>query len=87
MACGTIVLATPVGGIPDLVRDHQTGFLLRDNTPEEIANSVISIFNSHSLSEISKNAMNLIEKEYTFQSVLNRYKSMLDKLIEAQPYH
>ena len=34
MSCGTPVLATPVGGVPDLIEDGITGFILEDNFPE-----------------------------------------------------
>ena len=33
MACGTPVLVTPVGGVKDIVRDGETGFIMEDNSP------------------------------------------------------
>ncbi len=37
LACGRPVVATDVGGIPDLVRDGENGFLVRSRNPEEVA--------------------------------------------------
>lgn len=41
MACGTPVLATPVGAIPDLIIDNKTGFLLKENSPYCIKKNII----------------------------------------------
>lgn len=35
------VLAIPVGAVPDLIRDGETGFVLEDNLPEYIAQNVV----------------------------------------------
>jgi glycosyltransferase involved in cell wall biosynthesis len=40
MACGTPVLATPVGAIPDVIIDGKTGFIMENNSPECIAENV-----------------------------------------------
>jgi teichuronic acid biosynthesis glycosyltransferase TuaC len=37
MACGTPVLATPVGGIPELITDPIAGELMRERRPEALA--------------------------------------------------
>ncbi|MCC6019511.1 MAG: glycosyltransferase [Candidatus Verstraetearchaeota archaeon] len=37
MACGTLVLATPVGAILDIINDDKTGFLLKSNDLKHIA--------------------------------------------------
>lgn len=80
MACGTPVLATPVGAIPDVVSDGKTGFILEDNSPECIAKNVIRALNHPNLGEIAKNARTLIEKEYTYEAAVERYRKILDSL-------
>jgi glycosyltransferase involved in cell wall biosynthesis len=81
MACGTIVLATPVGGIPDVIKDGETGFILKNNEPENIAEGIIRILNHSHLDIIAKKARNLIEKEYNFKAVSNEWGKLLQAII------
>ena len=78
MACGTPVLATPVGGIPDVIKDGETGFIMEDNSPECIARNVSRVLNHPNLGEISSNARALLEREYIYKVVVERYRNILD---------
>ena len=80
MACGTPALATPVGGIPDVIKDGETGFIIEDNTPECIARNVIRALSHPDLEKITKNARTLIEKEYTLEAAVERYKKILENI-------
>lgn len=80
MACGTPVLATPVGGIPDLIKDGETGFIVKDNSPECIAKNVLRVLEYPNLDEIVKNARMVIEKEHTYDVVVKRYGRMLESI-------
>jgi len=80
MACGCVVLATPVGGIPAVIKDEQTGFIMEDNSPECIARNVIRVFNHPNLEQITRNACALIEKEYTYEKAVERYRKILASL-------
>ncbi len=80
MACGTPVLATPVGGIPDLIRDEETGFFMENNTPQCIAQNAIRSLSHPNLEQISRNAQALIERQYTYEAATERYKSVLESL-------
>ena len=80
MACGTPVLATPVGAIPDVIKDEVTGFIMENNSRECIAKNVIRVLKYQNLDEIMKNARNVIEKEYTYEAAVERYKKILSNL-------
>lgn len=77
MSCGTPVLTTATGGISEAIIDGRTGFILRNNSPEQIAKDVVRILKHPHIDEIVKNACKLVEKEYTFEAVVKRYKNML----------
>ena len=80
MACGTPVLATPVGGIPDVIKDGETGFIMGDNTPECIARNVIRALNHPDLGKVTNNARALIEREYTLEAAVERYRKILENI-------
>jgi len=80
MACGTPVLAAPVGVMPDVIDDGETGFIMENNSPECIAKNVIRALNHPNLGQIAKAARELMEKEYTFEAAVERYRSILASL-------
>jgi len=77
MACGTPVLATAVGGIPDIIRNGHTGFLMKENSPYCIAENVIRALGNPSLERIAKNARVLVEREFTYEAAIERYRRVL----------
>jgi len=80
MACGTPVLATSVGGIPDVVKDGKTGFIIADNSAESICRGVIRALSCQQLSEIAINARSLVESNYSYAVAVQRYNDVLIKL-------
>ena len=82
MACGTPVLATPVGGIPDVIRDGHTGFLMKNNSPECIAENAIRALEHPDLGHIADKAKALVEREFTYQTARERYRRILNIVLQ-----
>jgi glycosyltransferase involved in cell wall biosynthesis len=80
MACGTPVLATPVGAIPDVIKDGETGFIMEDNSSECIAENVIRALEHPDLERIVESAKVLVEREYTYEAAVKGYREILDNL-------
>jgi len=80
MACGTPVLATGVGAIPDVIKDNETGFIMEDNSPECIARNVVRALNHPNLGKIAGNAHALVEQEYTYEVAVKEYRNILASL-------
>lgn len=78
MACGTPVLATPVGGIPDVIVDGETGFLMKNNSPECIAENINRALRSPRLKEVSENGRKCVEEKFTFEHAVNRWRDVLE---------
>jgi glycosyltransferase involved in cell wall biosynthesis len=71
LACGTPVVATNVGGIPDLIVNHTNGIILDDFSPQRLASAIIDVFRLNITREqISQSVAELSSKR--FVSSLNR---------------
>ncbi len=77
MACGTPAYATPVSGVPDVVRDGETGFLIGEVDSETIATEIVEILKRKDLTAVSQNARMLMEKEYSFTEAVSRWRGIL----------
>jgi glycosyltransferase involved in cell wall biosynthesis len=82
MACGTPVLATAVGGIPDIIRNEHTGFLMKENSPRCIAENVIRALDHPNLQRIANEASALVEREFTYEAAVERYKRVLNLVLQ-----
>jgi len=80
MACGTPVLATPIGAIQDVIKDGETGFILEDNSPACIAENVMRALEHPDLERIVENARALVEREFTYEAAVERYKKILEHM-------
>lgn len=78
MACGTVPIATPVGGIPDLIDDGMNGFLLQDSNPKEIERTVLRALRRDDLNDISNNAREYVQDNHSYQTVNSIYRSILN---------
>jgi glycosyltransferase involved in cell wall biosynthesis len=77
MACGCLVLATPVGAIPNVITDESTGFIMQNNTSDCIVANITRALFSNKAEEISENARRIVEEQYNHDLVLDRFKNVL----------
>ena len=78
MACGTPVLATPVGAIPDIIKDGETGYVMENNSPECIVKNINRALMDPTLEYIAMNAKKMVEREFTFEITVKQWKRILD---------
>jgi glycosyltransferase involved in cell wall biosynthesis len=77
MACGTPVLATSVGAIPDVLRDKETGFLVRDNSPPCLAKNIVEALTDPELKRIALNARNFVENEFQYETLVETWRDII----------
>jgi glycosyltransferase involved in cell wall biosynthesis len=80
MACGTPVLATPVGAIKDIIINNQTGFIAEENAPELLAQEILRSLRNKNIKRIIEEAKEKVENEFIFSNVINEWKNILDNV-------
>ncbi len=80
MACGTPVLATPVGTIPDVIIDGKTGFIMENNSPECIAANVVRALSSPDLERIAEDGKRFAEENFSFEKTVENWKGILQSI-------
>ena len=81
MACGTPVLATPVGGIPTIIKNGETGFILENNSPHCISSNVIRILADKKTVNVIENAHQLMQKEFQLKNRVENFKKIFDDVV------
>lgn len=76
MACGTPVLITKVGSVPDIIEDQVNGFLLEDNSPNSIKEGIIEAVSYPDLNRISEKGMQTT-KRFTLEEAILKYKKII----------
>lgn len=65
MAAGVPVVATSVGGIPEILTDHQTGLLVAPRNPQAIAGALAELLADRALSRsMAEAALEQIKSRY-----------------------
>jgi glycosyltransferase involved in cell wall biosynthesis len=82
MACGTPVLATPVGGVADLIVHQQTGFLLPDTRPETIAGAIVEALQSPNLEVIAKRGQDYVRCNYSLPVSSSQWQAILCEVFQ-----
>jgi len=78
MASGTPVLATPVGGIPDVIKNGETGFLIKSNDQRHIAYKILELLDKPELlKKVSINAHSYIMKNFSYERALKNWRKIL----------
>jgi L-malate glycosyltransferase len=76
------VIATDVGGIPELVKHNQTGILVPSQNPEKLKIAINDLLENLELQEILKqNAYNLILEFFTWEKLLPKYTKFYNDLL------
>jgi len=74
------VIATNVGGIPEIIENGKTGILIPSENEQEMINAINNLIENDSIIEtITKNAFDFINKFYSWNELLPKYIELYEK--------
>ena len=74
------VIATNVGGVPELIQHEKTGILVQSENEQEMINAINNLIKNDSLIEtMTKNAFDFINKFYSWDELLPKYIELYEK--------
>ena len=90
MASGLPVVASDVGGIPELVRDGRTGRLVPPGDSGALAAAMLDLFdNPQRLAAFGREGRRQIERTYSFERMVSQFEELyateLDLRLSARP--
>lgn len=83
MAAGKCVVATKVGGVPEIVKDGRTGILVPSKDAAALANAIRYLKNNSLLaSEMGNAGRNLVERVFDIREVAKKYQDVYESSIK-----
>lgn len=80
MACGTAVIGSRVGGIPELIQDNETGFLVSPGDALELAGRLKYIFeHPEKARQMGNSGRKFGENFFSEESYIRGYSTLLEK--------
>jgi glycosyltransferase involved in cell wall biosynthesis len=85
MASSRPVVATRVGGLPDLIEDQKTGRLVPPRDAEALGSAVLDLLNNRQTAcELGQNAMEAVRQRFTVQRLLSDMDHLYTELLEEK---
>jgi glycosyltransferase involved in cell wall biosynthesis len=82
MACGTPVVGFNTGGIPDMVRPGETGWLAEVGNVRELRQSIEqALRDDDARRRMGRRCREIVETEYTLDTQARRYRTLYRKLV------
>jgi glycosyltransferase involved in cell wall biosynthesis len=85
MASGCPVVATRVGGLPDLIEDQKTGRLVPPRDVEALASAIIELLNNpKTVRQLSQNAKEAVRDRFIVQRLVDDMDHLYSDLLEEK---
>ena len=71
------VIATNVGGVPELISDNVTGLLIPPESPEQMIDTINTLLEDNDTQEkLAKNAFEFINTNFSWDALIDKYKNL-----------
>jgi glycosyltransferase involved in cell wall biosynthesis len=87
MAAGLPVVASRVGGVPEVIRDRETGILVKEGDEEELARAMGTLVEQPSLRlEYGRRGRQLALDNFRMERVSRRYEELYTSILEEKTF-
>jgi glycosyltransferase involved in cell wall biosynthesis len=84
MACACPVVASNVGGIPDVIVDGENGLLVFPHDPQALASRILEVLGNPSLaSRLGASARQTVLARFSWEMITTNYVSLYHSLVES----
>jgi len=81
MACRVPVIGSNVGGITDIIKNDQNGFLAKPKNPEDIADRIIKLLSNEGLRQkFSKEGIKIVQERFSWDVVAGKFCDVYEGL-------
>ena len=78
------IVATNVGGIPELITHEETGMLVPPDDPKKLKETIIQLLSNKELAEkIANNGFDFVMNNLTWEILLPKYIKFYEKLLNS----
>jgi glycosyltransferase involved in cell wall biosynthesis len=83
LACETPVIATPVGGVPEIIKDHRTGILVPVGNHLQLANAIQYLLENENIRlKMGREGRKLVIEQYSIEKSCQKLCSIYKQLSE-----
>jgi len=84
LSCETPVIATPVGGIPEVIRNHENGILIPTNDSISLAKAIQFLLeNKEVRTRFGREGRKRIVKNYSLEAAVEKLRRIYEQLIHS----
>lgn len=87
LAAGRPVITTPVGGIPEVIRDGETGLLVPPGDRRALAEAIVQLLQEpEQASKLGSNAQSLVKDRYSAEAMVRKIERIYLSLVDYYNY-
>lgn len=87
LACGTPVVAFDVGGVPEMIRHMETGYLARYKAADDLSRGIHTLLDDKSLRiQLRNRCREVAEAEYSLERQVERYVDLYRRAVKERSF-
>lgn len=84
MACGVPVIGTRIGGIPEVIVDGETGYMVEVGDTDSVADKAISLLkNDERYNRFRENSVQHVRENFLSEKIVSEYEEIYNSLVKG----